>query len=224
MKKWYMLSILIIVFSLFISLKGQRKQPQKVVKALKIEKPLKIDGVLDEPVWKINGYSGFIQSQPEDGKPATEKTKVWIAYDQEAIYIAAKMFDKNPDKLISLLGRRDDFTESEWFVFYIDPYYDRRSGFKFAVNPSGSICDWSIYNDEYMDTSWDGIWECSTQIDQEGWTVEIKIPFDQLRFQKRMVNISGELILGVILGTKMKLSPFHGSRLKRVDWFHFLLV
>jgi len=188
-----MLSMLIILFSICIPLKGQEKQPQKVIKAIKIEKPVKIDGVLDESVWKINGYSGFIQSQPEDGKPATEKTKVWIAYDQEAIYVAAKMFDKNPDRLISLLGRRDDFTESEWFTFYIDPYYDRRSGFQFAVNPSGSICDWSIYNDEFKDISWDGIWECGTRIDKEGWTVEIKIPFDQLRFQKK----DGEYVWGV---------------------------
>lgn len=193
MKKWLMLIMLIIIFSLCMPLKGQEKQPQKVVKVLKTEKPVKIDGVLDEPVWKINGYSGFTQSQPEDGKPATEKTKVWVAYDQEAIYVAAKMYDKNPDKLISLLGRRDDFTESEWFVFYLDPYYDRRSGFQFAVNPSGSICDWSLYNDQFRDISWDGIWECATKIDRQGWTVEIKIPFDQLRFKKK----ESEYIWGV---------------------------
>ena len=66
----------------------------------------------------------------------------------------------------------------------IDPYYDKKTGFKFAVNPSGSIVDWTLMNDEWSDQSWDGVWEAKTRIDKKGWTCEFLIPFDQLRFKK----------------------------------------
>ncbi|MCK4890988.1 MAG: carbohydrate binding family 9 domain-containing protein, partial [Candidatus Aminicenantes bacterium] len=108
-----------------------------------------------------------------------------MGYDDNAIYIAARMHDSEPDKIISLLARRDNFVEADYFLFYVDPYYDKRSGFKFAVNPSGSIADWTIYNDGWDDSSWDGVWEAKTTIDEKGWTVEMKIPFDQLRFKKK---------------------------------------
>jgi hypothetical protein len=119
---------------------------------------------------------------------------VWLAYDDNAIYVAARMHDSEPDKIISLLSRRDDFVDADYFMFYVDPYYDRRSGFIFAVNPSGSIADWTMYNDGWDDISWDGTWETKTQIDEKGWTVEMKIPFDQLRFKKKK---EGEYLWGV---------------------------
>lgn len=184
----------LILITAFILQPGVRKDtPQRVLVARRIQQSVSIDGHLDEEIWQNDGDSGFLQSQPEDGQPATEKTVVWTAYDDTALYVAARMFDETPEKMISLLGRRDDFSDSEWFVFYIDPYYDRRSGFQFAVNPAGSICDWSIYNDEFRDDSWDGVWESAARRDDQGWTVEIRIPFDQLRFKKR----EGRYIWGV---------------------------
>jgi hypothetical protein len=167
---------------------------QKTVRAIRLTEKINLDGKLDEEIWKRAGETGFTQNEPEDGKPATEKTEVWLAYDDNAIYVAARMTDSEPDKIISLLSRRDDFVDADYFLFYVDPYYDKRSGFKFAVNPSGSIADWTMYNDSWDDSSWDGVWEARTRIDEKGWTVEMKIPFDQLRFKKRE---EGEYTWGV---------------------------
>lgn len=173
---------------------AKEQNEQRVVRALKLNEKVKLDGILAEKVWQSEGYSGFIQSEPHDGKAATEKTTAWVAYNENALYIAARMYESKPEEIISRLGRRDDFTDSSWFIFYIDPYYDKRSGFQFGVNPSGAICDWAIYNDEVNDESWDGIWESKARIDDQGWTVEMRIPFDQLRFKK---NKDGQYLWGV---------------------------
>ena len=127
----------------------------------------------------------IVLHDPDEGKPASERTEAWIGYDDHAIYVAARLYDSEPDKIISLLARRDNFVDSDYFLFYVDPYYDRRSGFRFAVNPSGSIADWTLYNNGWDDESWDGVWEAKTVIDDKGWTVEMKIPFDQLRFKRK---------------------------------------
>lgn len=187
---------LFIMYSFFANPQFAEKEEwkQKTVKAVRLTEKVILDGKLDEKVWQGESISGFTQSDPDDGKPPTEKTEVWLAYDDNAIYVAARMHDSEPDKIISLLSRRDDFVDADYFLFYVDPYYDQRSGFKFAVNPSGSIADWTMYNDSSEDSSWDGIWETKTRVDDKGWTVEIKIPFDQLRFKRKK---EGDYIWGV---------------------------
>lgn len=158
---------------------------QKVVKAVRVQGTIKIDGNLDEAVWKTQGYTGFLQRDPEEGEPATEKTLVWVAYDDKNLYVAARMFDSEPKKIISRLGRRDEDVDSDWFAVALDPYFDKRSGYRFSITPAGSIADLILYNDEWDDTTWDGVWESATQIDKKGWAVEIRIPFNQLRFKKK---------------------------------------
>lgn len=181
--------IIAIVFFLAIPLLNYAKTPQapkqRTVQAVRTDKPIKIDGVLNEDVWKKQGYGDFIQSDPHDGTQPTEKTKVWVAYDDKALYVAARMFDSQPDKIKKRLGRRDDFVDSDWFIFAVDPYYDRRSGYQFAVNPAGSIVDWTLFNDVNEDDTWDGVWEYSVKTGEKGWTVEMKIPFNQLRFPRQ---------------------------------------
>ncbi|MGD2245503.1 MAG: DUF5916 domain-containing protein [Candidatus Aminicenantes bacterium] len=155
------------------------------VLAVRTKNPVQVDGVLNEDVWKSDGFTGFRQSDPEDGAPASEKTIVWVAFDQGNIYVAARLYDSSPEGIISLLGRRDAEVESDWFVFAVDPYYDKRSGFQFAVNPAGAIQDGTLFNDEGVDMTWDGIWEYASRLDDQGWTVELRIPFHQLRFRKK---------------------------------------
>jgi len=158
---------------------------RKTVAAVPAAGAIHIDGRLDEPAWRTPGSEGFTQTDPLDGEPATEPTIVWVAYDRDSLYIAARCRDSRPDGIIGRLGRRDDEVESDWFYFAIDPYYDRRTGYYFAVNPSGSILDGTISNDETTDGTWDGIWESAVRVDENGWTLEMRIPFDQLRFRKR---------------------------------------
>ena len=161
------------------------------IRAVRIDEPVTINGRLEESVWHLPGYSGFRQSEPQDGDPASEKTVVWIAYDDNHLYIAALLYDSQPQKIIGRLGRRDDEVDSDWFIFAVDPYYDQRSGFQFAINPAGSIIDGTLFNDEGQDTTWDGIWEAATRIDENGWTVEMRIPYHQLRFKAKQTYIWG---------------------------------
>ncbi len=158
---------------------------QKIVRAIRADESITIDGVLDEQVWQKQGYSDFIQSDPTDGAPPTEKTEVWIAYDDKNLYVAARLYDSEPETIIRRLGRRDDLVDSDWFIFAVDPYYDRRTGYQFGINPAGSIVDWTLYNDEWNDTTWDGVWESRAAVDNVGWSLEIRIPFNQLRFSKK---------------------------------------
>ena len=164
---------------------------QKVVQAIRVDGPIKLDGVLDEKLWQGAGYSDFVQSDPIDGAQPTEKTTVWVAYDDTALYVAARLFDSQPELIVSRLGRRDDLVDSDWFEFAVDPYYDRLTGFQFAVNPAGSIVDWTLFNDAWDDDTWDGVWEWAARIDEEGWAVEIRIPYHQLRFLKKEEYVWG---------------------------------
>ena len=165
-------------------LSAAQDPPAKTMTAVRTPGPIRIDGRLTEDVWQGPGYGGFTQSDPQDGAPASEETTVWIAYDRENLYVAARCRDSQPEGIIRLLARRDEEVESDWFYFAIDPYYDRRSGYYFALNPAGSIKDGTLYNDEFTDATWDGVWESAVKIDGEGWSLEMRIPFDQLRFKK----------------------------------------
>lgn len=164
----------------------KKAQEQKVVRAIRLTSPVRIDGRLEEDVWKTNPpVTDFLQRDPVDGAPASELTEVWVAYDDTNLYVAAYCHDSEPDKIIGLLGRRDAYLDSDWFYFSVDPYFDRRSGYSFGVNPAGSIVDEVLSNDVNDDSSWDGIWEAKVARVVDGWTLEMKIPFNQLRFSRQ---------------------------------------
>ena len=184
MKKTRLFFAVTLFFFSFFCVEVQAEEPP-TLQALWTDLPILVDGMLLEDVWQTPGFSGFLQSEPDDGVPASEQTFVWIAYDKENLYVAARLYDRDPGGIVSRLGRRDDEIESDWFTFAVDPYFDRRSGFQFEVNPSGSIRDGTLFNDEGKDFTWDGVWESAVQIDTEGWTVEMRIPFQQLRFKEK---------------------------------------
>src|SRR4030042_5220078 len=137
------LALLLMNLALHAAAKEKSKQQppvqpeQRVVRAVRAEGPISIDALLDEPVWKSPASNGFTQSDPSDGAPATEKTDVWVAYDEKALYVAAFCHDSDPKAIISRLGRRDAEVDSDWFVFAVDPYYDRRTGLFFGIHPGG---------------------------------------------------------------------------------------
>ena len=172
--------------------KSEIRAPEtKVVRAVRATEPVTIDGALDEAVWMSPGVSDFVMSDPIDGGQPTEKTEVRVAYDDHNLYVAARLYDSDPKAIKQLLGRRDDDLESDWFIFAVDPYYDRRTGFQFAVNPAGSILDAALSNDVNSDETWDGVWEWKARIDDRGWIVEMRIPLNQLRFPKKAEYVWG---------------------------------
>lgn len=181
MKKWFVYLIILFTSSALFS-----KDSVNQVIANRVNEKIKIDGILSENVWlNGNSISNFTQRDPDEGKPATQKTEVRVAYDETALYIGARMFDTNPDSIIARLSRRDDIEDSDRFFFFIDPYNDKRSGYYFALNAAGTYYDGILLNDEWDDNSWDGVWEGKVNIDDMGWTAEMKIPFSQLRFHEQ---------------------------------------
>lgn len=174
---------------LIISLNAQpdniKFTPLENVRAVRLNEQITIDGKLNESIWNSEiGVSHFGQREPNEFAEPTEKTTVYFAYDDQALYVAARMFDSSPDSIITHLGRKDSWTKNDRFFLFVDPYYDKRSGFYFVLNASGTMADGVMYNDDWDDDSWDGVWEGKVNIDEKGWTAEMKIPFSQLRFVK----------------------------------------
>ena len=149
-----------------------------------------IDGSLTDRIWQdAVPISGFIQRDPDEGEPATERTSVYVAYDDAALYIAARLEDSG--RITTRLGRRDGSLESDWFRVWLDPHLDRQSGVSFWVNPSNVQIDMVLYNDGWDDWDWDAVWESATRIEEDGWTVEMRIPYSQLRFPDREEHVWG---------------------------------
>jgi hypothetical protein len=147
------------------------------------QQAISVDGILDETAWgTAQVATNFTQHTPDTGEPATERTEVRFLYDDNYLYIGARMYDSNPGQIAATLFRRDGNEYSDWFYVGIDSYNDNRTAFVFGVNPRGVRKDFLIYNDNQEDMSWDAVWETSATIDEEGWTAELKIPLSQLRY------------------------------------------
>src|SRR3972149_9345649 len=163
-----------------------------IVKAYRVSESIKIDGLLTENIWTSqSGVSDFIQRDPLEGNNATEKTEVFLAYYDEALYLAAKLFDSSPDSIVARLSRRDVGTNDDLFGIFLDPHYDKRSGSYFGVSASGTQYDGVLFNDQWDDESWDGVWESKVVINSEGWFCEMRIPFSQMRFKENEKHVWG---------------------------------
>jgi len=161
------------------------------VRAYRLDEPINLDGVLDEAVWQNPDTAPLVQNDPDNGCPPRHDTDWWIAYDDEAIYLGARMHDSAPDSIVARKVRRDDWTQSDWLFLNLDTFNDDRNGFSFRVNPAGSIGDAYLYNDGWDDDSWDAVWEVATLIDDGGWNVEMRIPFSQINFPDEEEQVWG---------------------------------
>ena len=180
----------LLIFFVTVAAQAANWPEHPVLHAVRVSAPPVVDGDLSDAAWQsAPEFTDFTQHDPDDGKPATQKTIVKVAYDDNAIYFAAKLEDTNP--VTTLLGRRDNSLESDWFRIYIDSQHDRLSGAGFWVNPSNVQIDMNLYNDIYDDWSWDAVWQSAAKIVPGGWTVEVKIPYSQLRFQERAQQLWG---------------------------------
>ena len=156
----------------------------RTLEAVRVDgSPPVIDGDLSDPIWELAPLAtDFVQMEPHEGAPATERTEARILYDDEAIYVAIRAYDSQPDSIAAQLTRRDQESYSDRVHVVIDSYFDRRTAFHFAVNPVGVKADWYRYEDHRQDGGWEAVWDVATRIDDEGWTAEFRIPLSQLRF------------------------------------------
>ena len=175
---------LVALLLAFIAATAHASPASREVRAGRTSQAPVIDGRIEPDPWlRAPEISGLRQQRPDNGHACSESTQVWILYDDDALYVAARMHDRAP--VTRLLGRRDTFLESDWFGVLLDPQHDRRTGNAFFVNPDGVQYDEVISNDSEEDTSWDGIWDSAVSIDGAGWSAEMRIPFSQLRFPER---------------------------------------
>ena len=156
----------------------------KEYRAVRTEQAPKMDGRLDDPCWAASPpETSFTQRFPDERKASTEKTEFRVLYDNANLYIGVRAFDKSPKGIVGRLARRDAGVSSDWIQIDLDPYHDHLTGLSIAVNPAGTKLDWSYYNDEEQDMSWDGVWEAIPSRDSLGWSAEFRIPFSILRFK-----------------------------------------
>ena len=186
--KSILLFLLFPSFALQPLLPADNNTSDKKIVAVRTNNQIIIDGHLTEQVWQRPGYTELEQQDPDQGLKPSQESEFWVAYDDEAIYFAAKYYDTQPDSIMARLVRRDFIwgDPSDGCVLYLDSYRDKRSGYFFYVSAAGALADGLIENDvkQPNDLSWDGVWEGVSYIDDEGWSIEMKIPYSQIRFNE----------------------------------------
>jgi hypothetical protein len=158
------------------------------LRAHRIDEPLAIDGVLDEPVFaRVAPVSDFVQFAPDNGAPATEQTEVWILFDDENFYVAGRAHDSAPPARWVLNEMRRDIpnvSANESIAFTIDTFDDRRNGFLFELNALGGFNDGQITAEAFPpNINWNTVWDSRSGRFDGGWTFEVAIPFRSLRYQ-----------------------------------------
>ncbi len=157
----------------------------RVTTATRTTAPITVDGRFNEAAWiAAERAEEFVQSVPEPGRPATQRTDARVLFDASAIYVALRLHDTAPDSIVAPLGRRDLTGYSDWAHVILDSYHDRRTAFRFAVNPAGVKRDGYISGDQEQteDLGWDAVWDAAVTRDSAGWSAEFRIPLSQLRF------------------------------------------
>ena len=159
------------------------KEPRPRVEAVRASAPVTLDGKLDEAEWATAPVAGdFLQYDPNEGQPATQRTEVRFLIDDDALYIGARMFDtKGKAGVHGRLVRRDQQTDGDYLMFVFDTYHDHAGRTILQVNPAGSRTD-AGQAAPNADPSWDPVWDVDTSVDSLGWTAEMRIPWAQLRF------------------------------------------
>lgn len=155
------------------------------VRATRIVEPIVVDGRLEEGVYThTEAIAGFVQQEPHEGEPSTEKTEVWVLYDDKNVYIAARCWDSEPDREIATEMRRDgnSINDNESFAVLLDTFHDRRNGFLFQAALAGGMSDAYITDERDFNRDWNTVWDAHADRVEDGYTVEMVIPFKSLRY------------------------------------------
>jgi hypothetical protein len=184
-----MKSLLSGLFLLFFSLNLAAQTPaaERKINAKRTNTSPKIDGLLDDEVWKDAPIAtGFIENNPNPGRveSADRSTEVKVLYDDNAIYISARMKAK-PDSIAHELVSRDQIGNADFFGVFLDTYLDRINGNGFIVTAAGSQFDAKYSQVGGEDENWNAVWESEVKLDDQGWTAELKVPYSALRFSSK---------------------------------------
>jgi hypothetical protein len=157
------------------------------VRAVRVDAPLRIDGALDEDLYRrVAPMTGFIQIEPDDGAVASERTDLWLAFDNDNVYVSFRVWDTQMDRLVATEMRRDNgllWSGNDNVVFVFDTFNDRRSALSFTVNALGGRADGQVINEKQFNPDWNPVWDLKTGRFEGGWTVEGALPFKSIRYQ-----------------------------------------
>jgi hypothetical protein len=178
---------ILVLFLLFliVSLCQAVEEPLEPLRPFKTDTPPVIDGILDDSVWKnAPNATDFKTWHPDIGKEMTEKTIVYFAYDRENLYFAFRCFDSQPDKIKASVSSRDNITPDDWVCINLDSFNDQQSLYTFYTNPLGIQGD-ARFEGGQEDPNVDMVWYSGGNIDEKGYTVEVRIPFKSIRFSNK---------------------------------------
>jgi hypothetical protein len=147
---------------------------------------IRVDGRLDDVVYGTTDAIGsFVQQEPDEGKPATERTEAWVFFDDDMIYVAARCWESRPERRVANEMRRDanQLRQNDTFAVLFDTFHDRRNGYLFTANAIGGMGDSQITDEGPPNVDWNTVWTFETGEFDGGWTVEMAIPFKSLRYQ-----------------------------------------
>jgi hypothetical protein len=181
-------SILLLLSLLAVGILAAAPAEEIVPVLAKAAVPPVIDGVLDDPAWadclKFDGFKTF---KPDYGKDASQKTEAYIAYDAENFYFAFRCYDSEPSRIKAAVSKRDNIFQDDVVFIILDPFDDKQSGYSFILNPLGIQGDGMVNVSGNLDASFDAVWYSKGRIDDQGWTVEARIPLQSIRFPARDV-------------------------------------
>ncbi len=156
------------------------------VRAIPLTQPLEFDGRLDDGLYAENeAITDFIQQEPFEGRPATDRTEVWVAFDDDSLYIGARLWESDSARRVMSDMRRDanNLYNNDHFGVYLDTFYDRRNGYLFYANAQGGMSDAEVTNESAL-ADWNTIWDVKSADFDGGWTIEFRIPFHSIRFKE----------------------------------------
>jgi hypothetical protein len=181
-------SILLLLSLLTVGILTATPAEEIVPVLAKAAAPPVIDGVLDDAAWadclKFDGFKTF---KPDYGKDASQKTEAYIAYDAENFYFAFRCYDSEPSRIKAAVSKRDNIFQDDIIFIILDPFNDKQSGYSFIINPLGIQGDGMVNVSGNLDASFDAVWYSKGCIDDQGWTVEARIPLQSIRFPARDV-------------------------------------
>ena len=194
--------ILLVISFAFFNVNAQEKSkslPKRIYTTKKLNKTPVIDGDISDDAWNVVEWSSdFTEKNPDEGTPPTYQTKFKVIYDAKYLYVAIRALDNEPDLIQQRLSRRDGFAGDRVNVI-IDSYHDKRTAFVFTTTAAGVKGEEFVsQNGNNWDDSWNPIWYTDAKVDDKGYTVEMKIPFSQLRFGKAKEQIWGFNIIRTI--------------------------
>jgi hypothetical protein len=166
-----------------------------VIRATRLAEPLSVDGRLDEEVYRaLPAIGHFIQTVPDEGESASEKTDAWVMYDDDFMYVSGRCWDTAPpDNWTANEMRRDtnQLRQNDMFGVLFDTFHDGRNGFNFYTNPLGARADQAITDEGNPNVDWNPVWNVRTGRFEGGWTVEMAIPFKSLRYRSGLSQTWG---------------------------------